>query len=109
MRASTSGLAQHARFPNPKMPQTHDILPWQFFNFELVRVLAMAPTQGADVGECLEAASKIKKNDPESWFQAWAEAATFAEEAADTALKVGDSEAARWAFLRACNYRRASE
>lgn len=91
------------------MPQTHDILPWQFFNFELVRVLAMAPTQGADVGECLEAASKIKKNDPESWFLAWAEAAAFAEEAADTALKVGDREAARWAFLRASNYRRASE
>ncbi|KAL2756323.1 hypothetical protein ACRALDRAFT_2053572 [Sodiomyces alcalophilus JCM 7366] len=69
----------------------------------------MAPTQGADVGECLEAASKIKKNDPESWYRAWTEAAEFAEEAADTALKVGDREAARWAFLRACNYRRASE
>ncbi|KAK1999510.1 hypothetical protein LX36DRAFT_655393 [Colletotrichum falcatum] len=46
------------------MPQTHHILPWQFFNFEFVRTLAMAPTQGADVGMCLEAASKIKKNDP---------------------------------------------
>ncbi|KIL85267.1 hypothetical protein FAVG1_11697 [Fusarium avenaceum] len=91
------------------MPQTHDILPWQFFNFEFIRVLAMAPTHGADVGECLEAASKIKKNDPESWYRAWSEAAEFAEEAADMALKVGDKEAARWAFLRACNYRRASE
>ncbi|KAF5671219.1 2,6-dihydropseudooxynicotine hydrolase [Fusarium heterosporum] len=91
------------------MPQTHDILPWQFFNFEFVRVLAMAPTHGADVGECLEAASKIKKNDPESWYLAWTDAAEFAEEAADLALKVGDREAARWAFLRACNYRRASE
>jgi hypothetical protein len=91
------------------MPQTHAILPWQFFNFEFVRVLAMAPTQGADVGECLEAASKIKKNDPESWYQAWADAAEFAEEAAEMALKVGDRDAARWALLRACNYRRASE
>ncbi|EXA32001.1 hypothetical protein FOVG_16768 [Fusarium oxysporum f. sp. pisi HDV247] len=91
------------------MPQTHAILPWQFFNFEFVRVLAMAPTQGADVGECLEAASKIKKNDPESWYQAWADAAEFAEEAAEMALKVGDRDAVRWALLRACNYRRASE
>ncbi|EFQ34568.1 alpha/beta hydrolase [Colletotrichum graminicola] len=86
-----------------------DILPWEFFNFEFIRVLSMAPTHGADVGECLEAASKIKKNDPEIWYQAWAEAADLAEEAADTALKLGDREAARWAFLRACNYRRASE
>ena len=91
------------------MPQTHDILPWQFFNFEYIRVLSMAPMHGADVGECLEAASKIKKNDPESWYEAWTDAAAFAEEAASRALRVGDKQAAKWAFLRASNYRRASE
>lgn len=51
---------------------------------------AMRLTQSVDVGECLEAASKIKKHDPESWLHALAEAAACAEEAADTALKVGD-------------------
>lgn len=50
-------------------------------------MLVMALAQGVDGGECLEAASKIKKNDPESWFKEWAEAAAFAEEAADTALE----------------------
>lgn len=91
------------------MTPTHEILPWQFFNFEFVRVLSMAPTHGAEVGECLVAAPKIKKNDPESWYRAWTEAAEMAEEAAQGALAVGDREAAKSAFLRACNYRRASE
>ena len=91
------------------MPQTYAILPWQFFNFEYIRVLSMAPMHGADVAECLEAASKIKKDDPKSWHQAWTEAAVFAEDMTGSALKMGDRQAAKSAFRRACNYRRASE
>jgi hypothetical protein len=87
----------------------HDILPWQFFNFKFVRVLGMAGVRGADVAECLEVADKIKKNDAESWFRAWRSAAESAEVAAESALSSGDKEAARWAYLRASNYRRASE
>lgn len=91
------------------MSKVQEVLPWQFFNFEFIRVLGMAGAHGADVGECLEAAAKIKKNDAESWLKAWAEAAEMAEEAAESALQAGDRQAARWAFLRASNYRRASE
>ena len=83
------------------MLNVQPVLPWQFFNFEFTRVLGMAGVHGADVGECLEAAAKIKKNGPESWLRAWA--------AAESALRSGDREAARWAFLRASNHRRASE
>jgi hypothetical protein len=85
------------------------ILPSTFFNFEYVRVLGMASVQGADVGECLEVAAKIKNNDPESWYQAWTEAADIAEAFGEQALGTCDRETARSAFLRASNYRRASE
>ncbi|KAL7940881.1 alpha/beta hydrolase [Trichoderma barbatum] len=81
----------------------------KFFNFEYLRVLGTAPFQGSEVGECLEAAYKIRSNDPESWFRAWSEAAAKSEEIAETSLQTGDREAARWAFLRSSNYRRASE
>lgn len=85
------------------------IISSEFFNFEYLRVLGTSPFQGAEVGECLEAAHKIKSNDPESWYRAWSEAALKSEEIAETALRTGDREAARWAFLRSSNYRRASE
>ncbi|KAH9908266.1 alpha/beta-hydrolase [Xylariomycetidae sp. FL2044] len=85
------------------------ILPSEFFNFEYVRVLGMAPVNGAEVGECLDAAAKIKSNDPESWYHAWSGAAETAEAAGEEAVLAGDKETARCAYLRACNYRRASE
>lgn len=85
------------------------IISSEFFNFEYLRVLGTAPFQGSEVGECLEAAHKIRSNDPESWFRAWSEAAATSEEIAETSLRTGDREAARWAFLRSSNYRRASE
>ena len=80
-----------------------------FFEFEYVRVLGMTPMEGADVAECLEAAAKIRHNDPESWYRSWTAAAEGAEALAEQAVAGGDKEAARWAFLRASNYRRASE
>ncbi|KAM0522380.1 hypothetical protein ACHAPE_001969 [Trichoderma viride] len=86
-----------------------DITAKKFFNFEYLRVLGTSPFQGAEVGECLEAAHKIRSNDPESWYRAWSEAALKSEEIAETALRTRDREAARWAFLRSSNYRRASE
>ncbi|RYP41494.1 hypothetical protein DL767_000999 [Monosporascus sp. MG133] len=67
----------------------------EFFNFEWLRVLGMAPFHGADVAECFEAASKIKPNDPESWCTAWTKAADVAEASGERALRSGDREAAR--------------
>ncbi|KAI8628966.1 alpha/beta-hydrolase [Xylariaceae sp. FL1651] len=80
-----------------------------FFHFEYVRILGMAPMHGSDVAECLEAAMKIQHNDPESWFRAWSEAADTSEALAEEAVAAGDTESARWAYLRSSNYRRASE
>jgi pimeloyl-ACP methyl ester carboxylesterase len=81
----------------------------EFFNFEFLRVLGTAPFQGAEVGDCLEAAGQIKHNDPESWYTAWSTLASQAESVGHEALKRGDEVTARWAFLRASNYRRSSE
>jgi hypothetical protein len=85
------------------------IISSEFFNFEYLRVLGTAPLQGAEVGECLEAAKKITSNDPESWYRAWSDAAVQGEAIAAAALGSGDQESAGWAFLRSSNYRRASE
>lgn len=87
----------------------HRILGSDFFDFEFLRVLGTAPTEGADIAECLDAASKIKLNDAESWYQAWTEAAEKTEALGEQSLSSGDRESARWAFLRSSNYRRASE
>src|SRR3569833_133880 len=85
------------------------LLPIDFFKFEFLRVLGTAPTHGCDVGECIDAAAKIRANDGESWYRAWSEAARKAEVVAEQASGSGDVVAARWAFLRASNYWRSSE
>ncbi|KFY96428.1 hypothetical protein V500_02440 [Pseudogymnoascus sp. VKM F-4518 (FW-2643)] len=81
----------------------------EFFNFEFLRVLGTAPFEGAEIGECLEAAKEIKSNDPESWHRPWSNQAVKAEALGDEAFLAGDKEAARWAFIRASNYYPSSE
>lgn len=80
-----------------------------FFHFEYVRVIGMAPMEGADIAECMEVASKIKHNDAESWYQAWTQAAEDAEALAEKSAARGDVQSTRWALFRSSNYRRASE
>lgn len=87
----------------------YKIFPSDFYSFEFMRVVGMAPTLGSDVGECFEAAEKIKNDDPESWYTAWSEAAENAEWAGTQAIQRGDRETALWGFMRSSNYRRASE
>ncbi|KAK0618509.1 Alpha/Beta hydrolase protein [Bombardia bombarda] len=85
------------------------VLPTDFQNFEFLRVLGTAPSHGCDVGECFEAAAKVRANDGESWYRAWSEAARKAEAVGEQAIGSGDAVAARWAFMRASNYWRSSE
>ncbi|KAL4965417.1 Alpha/Beta hydrolase protein [Aspergillus stella-maris] len=81
----------------------------EFFDFEFLRVIGTAPVLGAEVGECLEARSRITDGDIESWHNVWTDLAAQAEALGEEALAVKDETAARWAFLRASNYYRASE
>ena len=80
-----------------------------FFNFEFLRLLAMVPFEGGEIAEILEAIGKIKDLDPESWYAAWMEAGTKAEEIAQEGESTGDRIAARRGYLRASNYIRAAQ
>ena len=80
-----------------------------FFNFEYLRVLGAAPFQASEISECLEAHSKLKNDDPESWYQTWNEYGDKAKALGEEALANQDKAAAKWAFLRAANYYRSSE
>ena len=80
-----------------------------FFNFEYTRVLTTIPFGGAEIGECLDAATQIKNDDPESWHRAWYTQAERAETLAHAAASRGDAISARDAYLRAANYFRASQ
>lgn len=87
----------------------HQVFASALFNFEFLRVLGAAPYHGAEVGECLEAASRIKDGDAESWYAAWLDMGHRAMAMADEAQACNDKTAACWAYLRASNYFRASE
>ncbi|RDA92493.1 hypothetical protein CP533_6472 [Ophiocordyceps camponoti-saundersi (nom. inval.)] len=79
------------------------------FDFEFLRLLGAAPYHGAEIGECLEAASWIKDGDAESWYRAWSNMGHRALASAEDAQVHNDRTAACWAYLRAANYFRASE
>ncbi|KAI9830143.1 MAG: hypothetical protein M1819_005820 [Sarea resinae] len=80
-----------------------------FFDFEFLRVIGTAPVLGAEIGECLEVAALITDGNIESWYSAWTLAARKAEVLGEEAIQHKDREGAKWAYLRAFNYWRASE
>lgn len=80
-----------------------------FFDFEFIRILGTAAYGAAEVGECLEAASSIKKDDPERWYEVWSALATKTLNRAKEVESHADREAARQTYVRAANYFRASE
>lgn len=80
-----------------------------FFDFEYLKILGAAPFQGSEICEVLEARTSLKENDPEAWYATWYDRGEKAIAIGEEALSHGDRVAARWAFLRAANYYRASE
>lgn len=91
------------------MARMHTFFKSPFFQFEYLRLLAMAPHEGAEIGEALEAAAKIKDLDPESWYSAFLETGNKAENIAREAEETGDRLGARRAYLRSSNYLRAAQ
>lgn len=87
----------------------HTFFKSPFFNFEFLRLLAMAPFEGGEIAEILEAVGKIRDLDPESWYEAWTDAGTKAERIAQEGEASGDRVAARRGYLRASNYLRAAQ
>ena len=87
----------------------HKFFKGEFFNFEFLRLIAMASHEGAEVGEALVAAGKIRDGDPESWYRAFFEAGDVAERIGLECEKAGDRVGARRGFLRSSNYLRAAQ
>lgn len=79
------------------------------FSLQLLRVIGETYYKGADIGECLSTAYRIKEKDFESWHQEWLRTAERVNKYADESLAVGHTVSAREAYLRACNYYRAAE
>jgi len=75
---------------------------------QVLRAVGAAPFGGADVGECLAAAGRVRGDDLDSWYGAWAAAAARVREIAETAEAAGQRETARLAWLRVCTYERTA-
>ncbi len=78
------------------------------FSFQLLHVLSYTPYFGADIGECLAVAQRIKEGDFDSWFEAWNKTAKRLQHYADEAFENRQFHSARSAYLRASNYHRTS-
>ena len=75
-----------------------------FADILLVHTLNHATFKGAEIGECLAAASKVVEGNAESWQRAWQEQGKKAERAGREADDRGHGVSAREAYLRAVTY-----
>ncbi len=75
---------------------------------QTLRTMGSAPYGGADIGECLATAARVRGTDLTSWHDAWLAAAAAALALAERELAAGQTETARLAFWRASSYFRTS-
>lgn len=76
------------------------------FSLQLLRAIGETYYRGADIGECLSTAYRIKEGDFESWYTEWLKTAKRIHRYADECLEKGHTISARDAYLRASNYYR---
>ena len=79
------------------------------FSLQLLRAIRETYYKGADVGECLSTAHRIKEGDFESWYKEWLNTAQRVHTYADNSLAAGHKISALEAYLRASNYYRVAE
>ena len=79
------------------------------FSSLLLRTIAETYYKGADIGECLSTAYRIKEGDFESWYEEWLKTAKRIHAYADECVSKGHTISAREAYLRASNYYRTAE
>jgi alpha-beta hydrolase superfamily lysophospholipase len=75
---------------------------------QTLRTLGSAPYGGADVGECLATAARVRGTDLTSWHDAWVSTAGRALALAEGELACGRTESARLAFWRSSSYFRTA-
>jgi alpha-beta hydrolase superfamily lysophospholipase len=78
------------------------------FDGQLRRTIGHGTYGGAELGECLTTAGRVKDGDRESWYRAWLSLADRTFSAAESSAACGHRESARCAFLRASNYYRTA-
>jgi len=70
--------------------------------------MGSAPYGGADIGECLATAARVRGTDLTSWHDAWVSTAAAALALAEGELAAGRIESARLAFWRSSSYFRTA-
>ena len=87
---------------------THLALEDDLLDAQTLRAVAAAHYGGADIGECLATARRVKGTDLDSWHDEWRRTGDAAAGLAEEAEAAGDAETARRAHLRACTYYRTA-
>ncbi len=70
--------------------------------------LGEAWTGMTDINECLQTASRVKKDDPDSWTREWRKTAERLNATADQLVQEGHTNSAGQYYLRAASYYRAA-
>lgn len=79
------------------------------FEFEALRTLGHVAYGGADVGEVLSTAQRVRPGNYDSWHEQWLATADRVASEAEAGLASGHRVSARDGLLRANNYYRAAE
>ncbi len=79
------------------------------FEFELQRTMGQGAYGGAELGECLATARRIKEGDYDSWHDEWFDTANWLFGVSEDAEKAGHEVTARDGYLRCANYFRTAE
>lgn len=78
------------------------------FDGQLIRAVNPVYHNGADVGECLMTAARIREKDTESWYREWTATAQRIHQQAQVSERAGHLVSARESYLKASNYYRTS-
>jgi alpha-beta hydrolase superfamily lysophospholipase len=87
---------------------THLALKDELLDAQTLRAVGVAPYGGADVGECLATAARVKGTDLTSWHDAWTSTAVATLALAEGEAAAGRPVSARLAFWRASSYFRTA-
>jgi alpha-beta hydrolase superfamily lysophospholipase len=92
----------------PERAVTRLVLKDPLLDFQVLRTAGSAPYGGADLGECIATAVRIKPGNVGSWHDQWVRTADEAVRLAERAQKTGERETARRAYLSASSYYRTA-
>ncbi|KAL7628042.1 hypothetical protein AAE478_002238 [Parahypoxylon ruwenzoriense] len=98
-----------AKRGNSTSPEMYQLSSDEHFHFEILRVLSLAPYQGADIGETLVAANQITPGDFESYYAAFNSLADQVHGAAEAIDSTWYPVSARNALFRESTYYRSAD